>query len=108
MKFKGEISKIDEQGVKAKEDNPIEKPKHIEFLQAGWADNPIDDVFYKVQAWKKAEANRKEYEVIGIEDIFKTNKKKLLTEWDKPILAIGDRIEGDIINNEIVNVKLIN
>ena len=104
MKFKGKISKIDEQEVKAKEDNPIEKPKHIEFLQAGWADNPIDNIFYKVQAWKKAEANRKEYKIqpqFIDSDLLYINGKGVVHP------KIGDRIEGDIINNEIVNVKLI-
>lgn len=37
-----------------KEGNVLKEPTNLEKMQASWADNPIDDVFYKVRDFNKA------------------------------------------------------
>jgi len=33
----------------------LDKPSHLQEMQAGWIDNPMDNNFYKVQEYRKAE-----------------------------------------------------
>lgn len=92
MKFKGTISRIDSEGVKAKMDNESFMP----YIVLNSSDPGLKKVVKVNNArWKEAEAQRREYNL-------HESWMDYITCWH-----IGDRIEGEIINNEIVNVKII-
>lgn len=108
MKFKGTISKIDEGGVRAKTDNPKPHPSGIMPTSMGH--------YEKLEReWKEAEAQRKEYDIKSSEALVLSLDPKpiiILTPrgviFDPPTYRyLGDRIEGEVINNEIVNVKIV-
>lgn len=109
MKFT--ITSITEEGVMAKEDNPIEKPDinedcyspayySHEFQKAALE----DDLKY----WKHMEANRKEYNVKKGEIYEAHTGDYYMKEpnHEMLIVEIGDTIEGDIKDNQIINIKL--
>lgn len=95
MKFT--ITSITSEGVKAKTDNPVTKP------YVGYPSMLSDAIQY--DKWKEAEANRREYDVPN-QGIFQSNEG-LIAKINTWYFSKGDRIEGEIINNEIVNVKIV-
>lgn len=104
MKFT--ITSITEQGVKAKEDNPFKKPIKPNATNISYEAIEAERNYLNMLGeWQEAEANREEYDV-------KPSELLKIPDGYVPInggleFLVGDEIEGDIINNEIVNVKLI-
>lgn len=111
MKFKGTISKIDSEGVKGKEDNH-------------WGGPPTwENVLCSLEQWLHTEANRREYDIASSTEWFCLACDRFLesheinyeeecgtcgnlTDRFPEIIQVGDRIEGEIINDQIVNVKI--
>lgn len=115
MKFKGAISKIDEGGVSAKEDNPIKKPEGIwQSVESTSHLHQLHGQYLReLDAWQEAEAQRKEYPLETKQDMF-TEKKVIPVDlgyrtsyYPLGFFLEGLRIEGDIINEEIVSVKIV-
>ena len=107
------ITSITEEGVKAKEDNPIELPtKPVGYTTFERTSLAIRNYFTKRNIWQEAEDNRKEYEIDKdyyryiIDIVFIRERYDMYTGY-KEELEIGDKIEGDIKDNQIINIKLL-
>lgn len=89
MKFT--ITSITEEGVRGLSDNIA----------------PVPDVTLNLEVyqrmtfnWREAEANRKEY-------LIKQKKPFKMSEDRYFLLKEGSRIEGDIKDNQIINIKIL-
>jgi len=60
---------------------PLKEPSHLERMQAGWADNPIDDNFYRVRDYNDA---KKEVLFAGFE-VNKQGGEYLVKYNDSPV-----------------------
>lgn len=112
MKFTGQII-ITPEGVKGKEDNIFgekpNKPKKKGLTEAQY-ESAYFDYESLFEHWQEAEANRKEY-FVGV-------CPKGTTKYFENVLHVADksgyfpfedsdRIEGEIVDNLITNIKLI-